>query len=135
MTFMRRTHAVMASLVSTSSKLIILAYCDMEDWKIADLDTTNGGDCPKEWHRLMVNGITACRALSDSAGCYSTFFSANGMNYRKIRGLVRGYQKSSTDSFNSRQGIRSIDTTYVDGVSITLRDPHKHVCTYVAGYI
>ena len=115
-TFMRRTHPVMASLVKTDK--LFLAYCDMEDWKgwmkIADLDTTNGGDCPKEWHKLMVNGITVCRAPKDSAGCYSTFFSANGMSYHKIRGLVRGYQKSSTDSFDSRH--------------------RKHVWTYVAGY-
>jgi len=46
---------------------------------------------------------------------------------------VRGYQKSSTDSFDSRRGIRSIDTTYVDGVSITLGNPRKHVWTYVSG--
>jgi len=25
--------------------------------KIADLDTNNEGECPKEWQRLMVNGI------------------------------------------------------------------------------
>ena len=47
---------------------------------------------------------------------------------------MRGYQKSSTDSFDSRRGIRSIDTTYVDGVSITLGNPRKHVWTYVSGY-
>jgi len=134
---LRRIHPVMASLVITSSKLTkyFLLTVTWKGWmKIADLDTNNGGDCPKEWQRLMVNGIKVCRAPSDAAGCYSTFFSVNSMNYRKIRGLVRGYQKYSTDSFDSRKGIRSIDTTYVDGVSITLGDPRKHVWTYVAGY-
>ena len=56
----------------------------MEEWKgwtkIADLDTSNGGDCPKEWKIIMVNGIKVCRAPSDAAGCYSTFFSVNGGN-------------------------------------------------------
>ena len=55
-----------------------------------------------------------CRAPSDAAGCYSTFFSVNGISYWSIHGLVRGCQKTSTDSFDSRQGIRSIDNTYVD---------------------
>ena len=114
---------------------LCLAYCDMEKWKgwmkIADLDTSNGGDCHKEWKIIMA---LVCRAPSDAAGCYSTFFSVNGISYWSIHGLVRGCQKTSTDSFDSCQGIRSIDNTYVDGVSITLGNPCKHVWTYVAGY-
>ena len=116
---------------------LYLAYCDMEDWKgwmkIADLDTNNGGDCPKEWRKMKANDIYVCRSPSDAAGCYSANFSVNGVRYQKIRGLVRGYQKGDTDSFDSRRGVRGIDTTYVDGVSITLGNPRKHVWTYVAG--
>ena len=46
---------------------------------------------------------------------------------------MRGYQKGTTDSFDSRKGFRNINTTYVDGVSITLGSVHKHVWTFVAG--
>ena len=121
---------------------LFLAQCDMETenedkkkgWlKIADIDVSKGDECPKGWNKTKVNGIEMCRSLYDSAGCYSANFSVNGTRYRKIRGMVRGYQQGSTDSFDSRMGHRSINTAYVDGVSITLGHPRKHVWTYVVG--
>ena len=75
-----------------------------------------------------------CGSTSSSAGCYSTIFSLdNGTSYHEIRGMVRGYQKGTTDSFDSRHGFRDINATYVDGVSITLGSSRKHVWTYVVG--
>ena len=123
-------------LVKTNE--LFLAQCDMEfgkGWlKVADLDMTRGDKCPKEWTALLVNGIKVCRSPSDSAGCYSTVFTVNNTRYQKIRGFVRGYEKTGTDSFDSRRGVRGINEAYVDGVSITLGNPRKHVWTYVAGY-
>ena len=101
--------------------------------KIADFDVTKGDRCPKEWRKVTVNNKFMCRAPSDAAGCYSALFSVKGARYRKIRGMVRGYQKGTTDSFDSRKGVRSINDPYVDGVSITLGKPRKHVWTYVVG--
>ena len=116
---------------------LFLADCDMEEgngWmEIANLDISKGRDCPKEWRKIKVNDTYACRSPNDAAGCYSTNFTVNGIRYRKVRGLVRGYQKGSTDSVDSRRGVRGIDATYVDGVSITLGNPRKHVWTYMAG--
>ena len=117
---------------------IFLAQCDMEfgkGWmKVADLDMTRGDKCPREWRELLVNGIKVCRSPSDSAGCYSKVFAINGTRYHKIRGFVRGYQRYTTDSFDSRRGIRGINETYVDGISITLGNLRKHVWTYMVGY-
>ena len=45
--------------------------------------------------------------------------------------MVRGYQQGTTESFDSRRGHRGINTAYVDGVSITLGHPRKHVWSYV----
>ena len=127
-------------LIKTSE--LFLAQCDMETelegkkkgWlKIADIDVSKGDKCPEGWNKTKANGIETCRAPSDSAGCYSTTFSVNGTKYRKIRGRVRGYQQGSVDSFDSRRGHRGINTAYVDGVSITLGYPRKHVWTYIAG--
>ena len=118
---------------------LFLAQCDMEaehGWlKIADIDLTkkDKSKCPGEWKKLKVNDIEVCRSLNDTAGCYSAKFSVNGTRYRKIRGMVRGYQQGSTDSFDSRRGHRGINNVYVDGVSITLGSPRKHVWTYVVG--
>lgn len=122
---------------------LFLAQCDMETehegkkkgWlKIADFDLSKGDSCPEGWKKVKVSGIEMCRSLYDTAGCYSTSFSVNGTKYRKIRGMVRGYQKGSTDGFDSRYGgDKGINTAYVDGVSITLGYPRKHVWTYVVG--
>ena len=122
---------------------LFLAQCDMETenegkkkgWlKIADTDVSKGDDCPKGWEKIKINSIEMCRSLYDTAGCYSANFSVNGTRYHKIRGMVRGYQQGTTDSFDSRRGHRSINTAYVDGVSITLGHPRKHVWTYVVGF-
>ena len=49
--------------------------------------------------------------------------------------MVIGYQKGTTDAFNSYSGLsESVDYPYVDGVSITYGTPRKHIWTYALGY-
>ena len=43
---------------------------------------------------------------------------------------VKGYQKGTLDGYKH---IQSINGVYVDGVSITLGSPRKHVWTYAVG--
>ena len=74
-------------------------YCDMElecggekGWmRITDRDAT-GGPCPHGWRRIT-SPIAACRAPSDNAGCYSAQFSTHQVPYRRVCGMVLGYQK------------------------------------------
>lgn len=115
---------------------LFLAQCDMEfekGWmQVADLNVGRGDECPQEWTKITVQGVKACRSPNDkNSGCYSKHFLVNGTRYRKVRGLVRGYQKGTVDGFFS--GFNSINDVYADGVSITLGNPRKHVWTYVAG--
>jgi len=49
---------------------------------------------------------------------------------RKIRGKLRGYKKFSTDGFHAGG---SINAAYVDGISISIGNPRKHVWTYAVG--
>ena len=122
-------------------------YCDMElecgghkgGWmRIADLDTSRGDDCPSGWTKITTNDggqpfIDVCRSPIDSTGgCHSTAFTVNRARYHKICGKARGYQKFSTDAFSSPS--KSINEAYVDGVSITLGNPRKHVWTYAVGF-
>ncbi|XP_065896134.1 uncharacterized protein [Dysidea avara] len=112
---------------------LFLAHCDKEDngWmKVADFDASRGDKCPTRWTDITVNNIRMCRSSSDAAGCYSTTFPVNGTSYRKIRGKLRGYQRRSPDGFISG---KSINTAYVDGVSITIGNPRRHVWTYAVG--
>ena len=117
-------------------------YCDMElecggqkgGWmKIADYDTSRGDNCPKGWNKITANSVAMCRSPSDSAGCYPTKFSVHNVAYSKICGKLKGYQKHSTDAFGQLFSS-SIDTGYVDGISITLGSPCKHVWTYAVGF-
>ena len=125
-------------------------YCDMElecgghkgGWmRIADLDTSRGDDCPTGWTRIITPNdptrpeTVVCRSPDDNAGCYPTSFTANGVDYHKICGKVRGYQRTTTDAFGDpRTSGKTINDAYVDGVSITLGSPRKHVWTYASGY-
>ena len=117
-------------------------YCDMElecgghkgGWmRIADLDTSRGDDCPSGWNNITANGIAMCRSPNDTAGCYPTTFSVQQIGFNKICGKIKGYQKGSTDGFQASSSLPSLDNRYVDGISITVGNPRKHVWTYAAG--
>ena len=101
----------------------------------ADVDTNRDDSCSGTWHK-----ITTPKRLclgSAAAGCASAYFYTKGVSYEHICGQAKAYQKGQTDAFNAqRNAIKpSIDSSYVDGVSITIGSPHKHVWTYAAGII
>ena len=98
--------------------------------KVTEIDLTTGDECPGQWKKIEVNGVSMCRSSLDSKGCSSAVFPSNGKNYTKIYGKIRGYQKGTTDAFEpyNSNAQYTIDDTYVDGVSITLAtSPRKHV--------
>ena len=119
---------------------ILKVYCDMEltcggitgGWmRIANIDTTQGDDCPSGWSNIT-QPRPLCRGSGDAAGCYSAYFSNNKAEYNSICGKVRGYQQGSPAAFYVHS--RSIDTAYVEGVSITVGNPRKHVWSYAVGF-
>ena len=99
--------------------------------RIASIDVSAGDDCPTGWMKSSYNGVSFCRAPSDNNGCYSTFFSTNGVNYQHVCGRARGYQKGSPDAFWTT--TNSIDSYYVEGLSITYGNPRQHIWTYAIG--
>ena len=99
--------------------------------RIASINISAGDECPTGWNNSSYNGVSFCRTPSDDGGCYSTFFSTNGVSYQHVCGRVRGYQKSTPNAF--RRNTLSIDSYYVDGLSITHGDPRQHIWTYAAG--
>ena len=112
-------------------------YCDMEStcgnkggWmRIANIDTSQGDDCPTGWKKTTQPPL--CKGSGNTAGCYSARFSNNKAKYNSICGKIRGYQKGTTDGFNTQE--TAIDKPYLDGVSVTIGNPRKHVWSYVAG--
>ena len=119
---------------------ILKVYCDMEltcggitgGWmRIANIDTTQGDDCPSGWSKIT-QPRPLCRGSGDAAGCYSAYFSNNKAEYNFICGKLRGYQKDSSGAFST--SLHSLDCKYLNGVSITVGTPCKHVWSYAAGY-
>ena len=97
--------------------------------QIIDVDMNRDESCPGTWHK-----ITSPRRLclgSVAAECASAHFYVKGVTYENICGQAKGYQKGNPNAFNSK--LPSIDGRYVDGISITLGSPCKHVWTYAVG--
>ena len=134
------TFCDMTLIAAVANGSIILSCAGVEgQWRrIADIDISAGDDCPTGWNKSSHNGVSFCRAPSDDAGCYSTFFSTNGLNYTQVCGRARGYQKGSPDAFYSATPNfqLSLDIHYVDGLSITHGNhgnPRAHIWTYAVG--
>jgi len=96
--------------------------------QVVDVDMNRDENCPGTWHK-----ITTPRrlCLGKVVGCASAHFYVKGVSYEYICGQAKGYQQGSTDAYQSKS--QSIDGAYVDGISITLGSPRKHVWTYAVG--
>ena len=102
-------------------------------WKrIASINISAGDECPTGWSKSSHSGVSFCRSSSNNAGCYSTTFSSNETSYQQVCGRARGYQKGTPDAFSRNGG--NIDTSYVDGLSITHGTPRQHIWTYAVGH-
>ena len=97
--------------------------------EVVDIDMNRDDSCPGTWEKV-INPRKLCLGLT-SAGCASAHFYAKGVSYNHICGQAKGYQKGSPDAFESK--ARSINDNYVDGISITVGSPRKHVWTYAVG--
>ena len=110
-TFCNMTAIVLAAIADASS---FCAGVEGHWRRIAGINISAGDYCPTGWLKSSYNGVSLCRAPSSGRGCYSTFFSTNGVSYQHVCGRARGYQKGSTDVFELN--TRSIDSCYVEGL-------------------
>ena len=85
--------------------------------------------CPSGTQHFSNGTIIACGIQEPSGpGCVS-IPAPTPHSYSHICGQVAGYQKGSGSGFTIEMGP-SIDSTYVDGVSITRGSPKQHVWSY-----
>jgi len=102
--------------------------------RIANVDTSQGDDCPSGWNKT-IQLKQLCRGLGDGAGCYSAHFTNNKFEYNSICGKLHTWlSKGSLSAFAFNHAPTcSLDNVYFDGVSITVRNPRKHVWSYAVG--
>ena len=127
--------------VSASNGSAVRAYCDMTrscggvtgGWvRVGFLDMTNSShQCPSGFTEPSDSNIRTCRRTNTSAGCGSVMMDVP-YQYSRVCGRVRAYQVSTTNAF-LRRSSASIDSAYVDGVSLTRGSPRQHIWTFVAG--
>ena len=118
--------------------LDIVIPCGGPGWALAaSLDMTDPTqNCPSAWDERTENGKRVCfRQTSGSAGCDSVTFSTDGKEYTHVCGRAIGYQHTYTDAFGFRATPGTIDSYYVDGLSVTHGQPgdRTHIWTFAAG--
>ena len=133
--------------IRSSNGSAVHVYCDMTrscgnitgGWmRVAELDMRdNSSQCPSA---LMMgtacNHTRTCVINSYNANCSSVSFITHGFNYSRVCGMIRAYQVGTPDSFDNYGRIRdspSLDSNYVDGISLTHRSsPRQHIWTFAA---
>ena len=124
--------------IADSDGLTRHVYCHMgelcgsdEGWtRIAYLDMSNEEEkCPDGLRLYEVNGKKACGR--PSSGCASVRFPFEGISYSEVCGKVIGYQYGSTDGANSGS---SINSAYLDGISLTHGNPRSHIWSFISGH-
>ena len=118
-------------------------YCDMNiscgevigGWmKVAGLDMTDiNTQCPGSLRQHSDCNKRTCGVNSDNSGaCSSVIFHTNTIAYSKVCGKIKAYQCGSTDAFQPSISNPSINSIYVDGISLTCGNPRKHIWTFAA---
>ena len=104
--------------------------------KIVNINISAGDDCPGEWRKGTESGVSFCRMANDDDfwKCSSAYFSTNGINYQRVCGRARGFQKGDSHAFWGNRHSRTIDQAYVSGLLITYSsNPRQHIWTFAVG--
>ena len=87
--------------------------------------------CPSVWQEITTPH-RVCGRRSSSGSCQGLTYSTGSEQYNQVCGRIIGYQFGNTDAFLGSS--RSIDTFYVDGVSVTHGSPRQHIWTFSSGF-
>ena len=117
-------------------------YCHMTElcgsdgpWtRVAYLNMSNPSEeCPEGFHEYNENGVRGCgRQTSLVGSCQSTKYQTHNTVYTQVCGRVHGYRYYTPDGAYL-SSARSIDTPYMDGISLTYGSPRNHLWTFVSG--
>ena len=103
--------------------------------RVVYLDMTDPNTiCPSGWQLTAHSKRTCGRVSTDHLTCDSVFFPVSGGAYTSVCGRIKGYQYGHPDAFYSyhvRQAT-TINSAYVDGVSLTHGTPRQHIWTFAA---
>ena len=109
-----------------------------EGWtQIVYLDMFNPSQqCPSAWEEASQPVRSCGRVASTGGSCDSVNFTTNGQSYSCVCGHLRGYQVGYNNAFHAyifNSQANTINSYYVDGVSITYGSPRIHIWTLAIG--
>ena len=99
--------------------------------RVVYINPTRYNSCPSGLRKVSIPNTNklACGGTVDR-GCSSVIFTVD-QNYTDICGNIKGYQFGNPNAFHG-DASKTIDDTYVDGISITQGSPRRHMWTYTA---
>ena len=116
---------------------IIDHVCGPGNWmQIVLLNLSNPSHrCPSALTEVTTPAGRGCtRPGASSGSCSSTIYSTLGIQYNRVCGRSIGYQNGTTEAFLINSPIpQTIDTFYVDGLSVTHGSPRQHVWSFASG--
>ena len=108
-------------------------------WKrVAFINMTDTShSCPPGLNLTTYSKRTCGQTHTGRNNCSSTTFSVGGLPYSQVCGRIRGYQYGLLLAFTSyiRNNQRSINSQYVDGISLThgQSGERQHIWTFASG--
>ena len=114
----------------------ILQACGGLGWRrVAYLNMSDPSQqCPSVWQEITTPHRT-CGRRSTSASCEGLTYSTGSEQYDQVCGRIIGYELGSPDAFRGADGgpSNSIDSYYMDGISVTSHSPRQHIWSFVGG--
>ena len=121
--------------VSFNVSVNVSQYCGRGSWiRVVHINMTdNSQQCPGTFREYSGPVRTCGRRTRSGGSCDSATFSVKGARYNRVCGRVIAYQVGSPGAFYP--GIsegQSIDSYYLDGISITHGSPRQHIWSFAA---
>ena len=91
--------------------------------------------CPSVWQEITTPH-RVCGRRSTSGSCEGLTYPAGSVQYDQVCGRIIGYQSGTPDAFGGDATIgpsSSIDSYYLDGVSVTHGSPRQHIWSFAGG--
>ena len=99
--------------------------------RVAYLNMSNPSQqCPCVWQEITTPH-RVCGRRSTRASCEGLTYSTGSEQYDQVCGRIIGYQLSTPNTFALT--LRSIDSYYLDGVSVTYGSPRQHIWSFAGG--
>ena len=87
--------------------------------------------CPSAWQKITTPHRVCGRRSASTASCEGLTYSTGSEQYDRVCGRIIGYQIGSVDAFHNSS--RSIDSYYLDGISVTYGSPRQHIWSFAGG--